>query len=94
MPTRDPRAPTSLTNAFQLGAVHLAVEPWNGGSDVDVSDAPVEHVVGEVRLELGSVVGLVHSSRNGNFSSTYNVTSNGTGTTRASQDDTQRNDKA
>ena len=38
-----------------VGSLHLAVQPRGRGSDVDVADASVEHVVVEGGLELGAV---------------------------------------
>lgn len=41
-----------------MGSADLAVESVCCGIDVDVSGAAVQHVVGELGLELAAVVGL------------------------------------
>src|SRR5712691_11270387 len=50
--------PVELLGVDPVGPLHLPVQPRGGWLDVDVPDAPIQHVVVELCLELGAVVGL------------------------------------
>ena len=47
--------PVELLLVDPMGTLDLAVEPRSRRLDVDVADAGIEHVVVELRLELGTV---------------------------------------
>src|SRR3989442_1455940 len=57
--------PVELLLVDPMGALDLAVEPRSRRLDVDVADAGIEHVVVELRLELGTVVCLDHLNLEG-----------------------------
>ena len=59
--------PVELFFVDPVRSLDLAVEPGCGGFDVDVSDPPVQYVVVELALELGSVVGLDCLDQEGEF---------------------------
>ncbi len=56
--TTPSRSPVELLGVDAVGALYLSVQPRCPGPDVAVSDAPVEDVEVEGRLELRPVVGL------------------------------------
>jgi hypothetical protein len=59
--------PVELFFVDVMRSLDLAVEPGGGGFDVDVADSPVQDVVVELGGELGAVVGLDFSTRNGSL---------------------------
>ena len=61
--------PVELLGVDAMGALDLAVEPRGAGLDVDMAGASVQHVPVEACAELGAVVGLDDSTRNGSRSS-------------------------
>ena len=62
--------PVELLGVDPVGPLDLAVQPRGRRLDVDVADPPVEHVVVELRAELGPWSVWITSTLNGSFSST------------------------